>query len=323
MPPRLAQMMKTRTVDRLIDEHLIDKKLAAEKIEVEPKEVDEALAKFKERFPNEAGFKTFLDRNGMSAEEMKENLAKDLKLRALLEDKYGIDVSEEDAKEFYETNKERFKQPEQVHARHVLVKSKEKAAEIAKEAKKPGTDFAKLAKEKSTGPSASKGGDLGFFAAKDMVPEFSKVAFSMKPGEVSDPVKSQFGFHVIKVEGKKEAGTIEYADVKDKIVEQLKRQKYRESMKTLLTELKKDVKIEKHADNIQVNVQAPKPGQGGHPMMGGGKGGMQQLPPELKKKLMERAKQQKQQQQAGGEQGGEQGGNPTELKLQKPKVLDK
>jgi peptidyl-prolyl cis-trans isomerase C len=332
MPPRLAKMMKKRTVDRLIDEHLIDQKLADEKVTIGPEDVTKEFEKFKERFPDEAAFKTFLKRNGLTADKMKANLKKDLQLRSLLEDKYGIEVTKKDAKDYYDKNTKRFEQAEQVSARHVLIKTekgadeaaiakaKTKAEEIAKEAKKADTDFAKLAKEKSEGPSAARGGDLGYFEREKMVPAFSKVAFEMKAGEISDPVKSQFGFHVIKVEGKKEAGTVPYEEAEEKILEQLKRKKFRGAMKKFLVELKKDVKIERKEDNIQVNVQAPKPGQGGHPMMGGGgKGGMQQLPPALKKKLMKQAKERQQEQQ----QGGEKAKDPTELKLDKPKSLDK
>jgi peptidyl-prolyl cis-trans isomerase C len=324
MPPAMANMMKKRTVDRLIDEHLIDQKLEGAKVEVEPNEVDEEFDKFKERFPNEKAFESFLTRNGITADKMKENLQKDLKLRKLLEDKYGIEVTEKDAKDYYQKNEARFEQPEQVKARHILIKTekgadqaaldkaKKRAEDIAKEAKKSGTDFAKLAEEKSEGPSASRGGDLGFFTRRRMVPEFSEAAFNMKTGEISDPVKTQFGYHVIKVEEKKEAGKVPYDEAKEKIMMQLERQKFRKAMKQFLAELKKDVKIERKEDNIKVNVSADA-AQGGPGMMGGGK--MQQM--QLQKALQKKLQQQQQQKQQGGDSKGS---DPTKLKLQEPNL---
>ena len=330
MPPRLAQMMKTRTVERLINERIIDKKLASANVEVAQEEVEAEFKKFKERFPNEQAFQSFLTRSGMTAETMKENIGKDLQLRKLLSETHDIEVSEEDAKAFYEKNVQRFKQPEQVKASHVLIKTdkgadkaaiekaKKRAQAIAKEAKKPGTDFAELAKKKSEGPSASRGGDLGYFTRQRMVPEFAEAAFNMKKGEISEPVKSQFGFHVIKVEGRKEAGTVPYEEAQERIVAQLKRQKFRKAMEEFLAKLKKDVKIEKKEDNIKVNVKAPAGGQGGPHTMGGGMNKMK-LQKMLQQKMKQRQQQQQQNQQ-GGESGKE---DPTELKLQKPGMIDK
>lgn len=89
-----------------------------------------------------------------------------------------------------------------VRASHILVSSQEKAKSILEEIKK-GADFAKLAKKHSECPSSKKGGDLGFFSKGRMVPEFEKAAFSLNPGEVSGPVKTEFGYHLIKVTGRK------------------------------------------------------------------------------------------------------------------------
>jgi peptidyl-prolyl cis-trans isomerase C len=93
---------------------------------------------------------------------------------------------------------------EEVRARHILVSTKPEADAIVAELDK-GADFAELAKKKSTGPSGGKGGDLGYFKKGAMVPEFAEMAFSLKPGEVSEPVKTQFGWHVIKVEDRRKS----------------------------------------------------------------------------------------------------------------------
>ena len=105
---------------------------------------------------------------------------------------------------------------QEVHARHILVETEDDAKAIAAELKK-GADFAELAKKKSKDPGASDGGDLGFFTKDQMVPEFSAVAFTLEPGKISDPVKSQFGWHIIKVEEKRNRQAPAFEQVKAQI----------------------------------------------------------------------------------------------------------
>src|SRR6201992_2563316 len=105
---------------------------------------------------------------------------------------------------------------QEVHARHILVETEDKAKEIKAQWDK-GADFAELAKKESKDPGASDGGDLGFFTKDQMVPEFSAVAFSLEPGKISDPVKSQFGWHIIKVEEKRNRKAPDFDQVKAQI----------------------------------------------------------------------------------------------------------
>src|SRR2546430_8569212 len=107
------------------------------------------------------------------------------------------------------------KEPE-VRARHILVETEDEAKAVVAELKK-GADFAELAKAKSKDPGSADGGDLGYFTKDQMVPEFSEVAFKLEKGQLSDPVKSQFGWHVIKVEDKRERQPPEYDKVKDQL----------------------------------------------------------------------------------------------------------
>jgi len=104
----------------------------------------------------------------------------------------------------YEADKSNFKGEEEIHARHILLENEAEARKVLAEIRN-GADFAEMAKQYSKGPSGKNGGDLGFFDAKSMVPEFSKVAFAMKAGEVSEPVKTQFGWHIIRVEAKRQS----------------------------------------------------------------------------------------------------------------------
>src|SRR5947209_13733769 len=119
-------------------------------------------------------------------------------------------------KKVYEEASKQIAGEQEVHARHILVETEDEANAIEDELKK-GADFAELAKKKSKDPGASDGGDLGFFTKEQMVPEFSAVAFSLEPGKISDPVKSQFGWHVIKVEEKRSRKAPDFDQVKGQI----------------------------------------------------------------------------------------------------------
>ena len=144
-----------------------------------------------------------------------------------------VSISPEEIQDQYEADIEKYNQPKEVHARHILFKVPEDAdeettAEVRKRAEevlklaKSGKDFAELAKEYSEGPSGPDGGDLGFFSEGTMVKPFEEAAFSMNPGEISDLVKTRFGFHIIKVDAIKEARTQTLDEVKGELEKELK-----------------------------------------------------------------------------------------------------
>src|SRR3954464_5224897 len=125
-------------------------------------------------------------------------------------------TTDENMKKVYEDAAKQINGEQEVHARHILVETEEQAKKIQDELKK-GADFAELAKKESKDPGASDGGDLGFFTKDQMVPEFSTVAFTLEPGKISDPVKTQFGWHVIKVEEKRTRKAPDFEQVKPQI----------------------------------------------------------------------------------------------------------
>jgi len=129
---------------------------------------------------------------------------------------------------------------EEVHARHILVENEDDAKSILDQLK-GGADFAALAKEKSKDPGAAEGGDLGYFTKDQMVPEFADVAFKMYPGQLSNPVKTQFGWHIIKVEDKRTKQPPEFEKVKDQIEAFLARKAQTE----FITKLRQSAKIER------------------------------------------------------------------------------
>jgi peptidyl-prolyl cis-trans isomerase C len=125
-------------------------------------------------------------------------------------------TTDEAMKKVYEEAAKQISGEQEVHARHILVETEDEAKAIKAELEK-GADFAELAKKKSKDPGASDGGDLGFFTKEQMVPEFSAVAFALEPGKISDPVKSQFGWHIIKVEEKRSRKAPDFDQVKSQI----------------------------------------------------------------------------------------------------------
>src|ERR1700742_192915 len=125
-------------------------------------------------------------------------------------------TTDEAMKKVYEEAAKQIAGEQEVHARHILVETEDEAKAIEEELKK-GADFAELAKKKSKDPGASDGGDLGFFTKDQMVPEFSAAAFALEPGKISDPVKSQFGWHIIKVEEKRARKAPDFDAVKAQI----------------------------------------------------------------------------------------------------------
>jgi parvulin-like peptidyl-prolyl isomerase len=160
-----------------------------------------------------------------------------------------LKISDKELKDYYNANKEEFNEKESVHARHILVKTEDEAKSIIAELKSLSglplkEKFITLAQTKSTGPSGPKGGDLGYFARGQMVPAFNDKVFTMKKGTITmKPVKTQFGFHVIYVEDKKEASTRNFNDVKVFIDQRLKIEKFKTVMEKKMQQLQKDAVI--------------------------------------------------------------------------------
>src|ERR1700719_1700632 len=159
------------------------------------------------------------DKKVENSEEFKKRLAftrNRLLMDSLLANEGKAAATDAAMKKVYDEAAQQITGEQEVHARHILVETEDEAKAIADELKK-GADFAELAKKKSKDPGASDGGDLGFFTKDQMVPEFSTVAFAMEPGKISDPVKSQFGWHIIKVEEKRSRKAPDFEQVKSQI----------------------------------------------------------------------------------------------------------
>lgn len=175
---------------------------------------------------------------------------------AYFKTKIAPTVSDEEAKKRYDEETAKIEPQEEVRARHILVKTEDEAKAVVAELKN-GADFETVAKAKSIGPTAPRGGDLGYFTKDKMVPEFAEVAFKLKKDQVSAPVKTEFGWHVIRVEDRRMQELQEFDAIKDRIRNVLLRQKVTEIAETL----RKNAQIEyldADAKPVEPAEQAPK-----------------------------------------------------------------
>lgn len=181
---------------------------------------------------------------GQEIEAKMQDLKKRLIVESFLKKKVESEstVSDEDMKKFYEQNKDKFKSGEQMKASHILVKTEKEAKDVLAQIK-AGGNFEELAKKNSVDSSSAKGGDLGWFGKGSMVPAFEKAALELKENQVSDVVKSDFGFHIIKLTGKRAAGTRPFEEVKDQIKGAIMPTKQQEIFQKIKEELKKSAKI--------------------------------------------------------------------------------
>ena len=173
-------------------------------------------------------------------EELKKRLVVEAYLKKKVEEQ--AKVSDEELKKFYEQNKDKFKTGDQVKASHIIVKTEKEAKDLLAQVK-AGGNFEELAKKNSTDGAASKGGDLGWFSKGSMIPEFEKVAFAMKEGDISGVVKTKFGYHVIKLTGKRAAGARSFEEVKEQIKASMLPSKQQEVFQKLKDDLKKSGKF--------------------------------------------------------------------------------
>ena len=150
----------------------------------------------------------------------------------------GVRVTDEEAKKFFEENEKDLYSGESVSASHILVDSEEKANEIKAEIESGAVSFEDAARKYSSCPSSEQGGALGEFTRGQMVPEFDEACFSMKVGELRGPVKTQFGYHLIKLNDKKEATPLKYEDIADQIKQKLLTDKQQAAYRSKVNQLK-------------------------------------------------------------------------------------
>jgi len=246
-------------LDSLIGEKLLEAEMKELNIDVSDAEVDNSIEDVKKQHNLDAAqFEQDLRSEGYSMATYREFMKKYVRRYKLIQLKVRskVKVSDEDLRSEYQKWARTEQDEVELHARHILVKIPEKgtaadveaarlkAVALAEEARKPGVDFAELAKAKSEGPSASDGGDLGFFRRGVMVPEFDKAAFALKVGEVSDPVRTKVGFHILKVDERRALPVKSFDAMKDDLRERVLREQLEKLTEQHVLELRQNALVE-------------------------------------------------------------------------------
>ncbi len=272
-----ALMMREQVVSNLIAKALINEEMEKRKISVSKEEIEAAEKEIINKFGTKEQFMEILKANAVSYEQFKKDLQDEIKLKKLVDSIGIVSVGEAEAKKYYNENIDKFKYPKRVRASHILIsanpeqikaklkeenkditdseleqKTNEKMQEQYNKAKSlqakvknaPNT-FAKVAKENSEDVvSALRGGDLGFFAKDEMVEAFANKAFSMAPNTISDVVQTPYGYHIIMITDRNEAGTLSFEQSKKDIINYLESQGKVGFLKNKIDSLKKEAKIE-------------------------------------------------------------------------------
>lgn len=274
----LYLMTERAVITQLVIQELLDQESKARGIKVSNKDVDKAIDKIIDKVGGKDNLANMLKQNNVSISQFKSDIKTQVKMQKLAQTAKNVKVSDKEVKDFYNKNINKFKHGEQVRAYHILlmtdpmqiaqeitnngkkelaesemnkkieatVKEREALAnKIANELKADTTKFSQYAKKYSHDTtSAQKGGDLGYFEAKVMVPEFSKAAFGAKPNTIVGPVKTQYGYHVILVTDRRPAGVESFDKVKNNLKESLTSEKEIKALDDILNAAKKKANIE-------------------------------------------------------------------------------
>lgn len=248
--------IKEKILDNMIDAELLYQAAVKEKTQIDEAAFEAQWSRVEKRMKEDDEYKKNIEKMNLSPEEMRRQIRRQMMIQKFVSEKFmaPTTVSEEEITAYYESNRNKFHSPEQVKASHILIKvdndadEKENAAarkkieDIEKEIKS-GADFGDMAEKHSDCPSKSSGGDLGYFSRGKMVKPFEDAAFGLKEGEISDIVTTTFGYHLIKVTGKKPESTVSREDAGARIESYLKQQKAQQKVASFLAEQKKEADI--------------------------------------------------------------------------------
>ena len=258
VPPTERDRIFRGVLDQMIATRLLAQEAKARKLSVTDAEVDAQIDSIRKRFGSDEAFNTALAAQKVTLDEVKSDTRQDLIINKMLEAELGpkIAVTPDQIAKVYKENPTAFQQPERVRASHILIAVAAdappdvKQAALAKaktvlQSARAGKDFGALAKEFSQDPgSAAQGGDLGVFAAPQMVPPFSEAAFKLKPGGISDVVETEFGYHIIKVVEKQAGRTVTLEEAKPELERRLRDENRNRATQGFLESLRQRGKIE-------------------------------------------------------------------------------
>ena len=249
--------LRQAVLDQLVERKLLLAAADEEGIKLDGETIEAELEKIRGQFPDEGSFSEALSQRGYTVDSFKAEMSEIMRIQKFLEEVVAaaVTLSDEELKAFYDENTNYFETGGSVSASHILIEADQAASETERAAARAkieevarrvsaGGDFAELAREYSEGPSGPNGGDLGSFQRGKMVPAFEEAAFALEPGEVSDIVETQFGFHIIKVTDKSESGIMGFEESKEAIRGFLKQQKEQEAVVAYIDGLKEKYTVE-------------------------------------------------------------------------------
>jgi len=240
--PQDEAELKKNLLTQMIEERLILKEAEKADIDVTDEEVSDEIKTIKEKMGEEE-LKAWIKERYPTAENWKEDVRKKLLVKKTVENLVDskITVTEKEAKDYYVENRAVFEVPEKVRARMIVADTEEKAKEAKMRLKKER--FEDVAKKLSVGPEAKDGGDLGFFSRGDLPPEFEDAILRLPPGGTSDIVKTPYGYHIFKAEGKTKGRKLAFKDARKNIIETLFREKSEKKYREWALLLKNDTDI--------------------------------------------------------------------------------
>lgn len=270
----LMDQLAPRVLDQLISGELLYQEALDKGFKADKAKVEESFNELAEQFPTREEFNAEMESRDFTEETLRANMSKQITIQTYLDETIvqGIEIDDTRVREYYDENPDSFREEEQIRASHILInaaenatedekqKALDRAREVAGLARAKDADFAELAKEYSEGPSGPSGGDLGLFGRGKMVKPFEEAAFSMKVGQVSDPVQTRFGYHVIKVTERKAGGEIPFEDVKDQLTASLKNQEINDAIGVKIKELTDKAEIVVHFKPAQQSQPGLPPG---------------------------------------------------------------
>ena len=240
----LVNVYGSAAVDNLVTKVVIDKEADKRDIKVKNSEINDEVAVYEENYGGEEGLKSALEASGLTLADLKEDIETNIKIEKLMAK--DIEITDDEVKAYYEENKDDYDTAESIEVSHILVEDKETAQKVLDKLE-AGEDFADLAKEYSTDEStAENGGELGFIKSGEMVEEFEKAAFALKVGEISDIVKTDYGYHIITATDYKEAKESTYEESKEDAKEAALAAKISSEYSSWVEELKTEYDIQKN-----------------------------------------------------------------------------
>ena len=265
--------LKQMLIEGAVAGFLIEREIEEQDIQVAEEDIDQAIKEFEQLMEMQAGdqlgeMQALMDQQGIDDAMLREQAEQQLAAEQLVTGGEEITVTEEEMRQFYQQQQAQMQMDEpMVRARHILLhvddhdeegesnedEVRQQASELAEQVGDSEEKFAQLAQEHSDCPTAGEGGDLGYFTQDQLMPEFTEAAFNMSPGQISEPVRSNLGWHVIRMEDKREEGGPSFEEVRDELEMALQAQKLQQAAAELVQRLQSEASVETKEENVVVD----------------------------------------------------------------------